>query len=378
MGRRKKSIVDKSPFKLRQRQLSDGRISLFIDHTVDGKHRYEFLKLYLLPETSEKIKRENARTMRQAEEIARLRTESLIEEKSDEAAVKDLSETLLIDFIDIYAEDYRRSHGRENRQMTTVRGLLHLFRKDARLCDIDKNFCLDYSDWLKHTYVSRRGRNLAPQTVFGYFWQLGLLLSNARRMGYIKNNPWDQLDTSEKVREPEREHRFLTFEEVRILENAPCHKEVIKRAFLFSCFCGLRISDVLGLRWRDLIFNNGIWYASIIMKKTSKPVSIPLPDKAVDWLPEKSGADAKVFEGLPSETMIAKHLKRWCRDAGITGSIHFHVSRHTYGTMLITAGVDLYTASKLMGHSDVRATQVYAKIIDKKKQEAVSLIDNVF
>ena len=46
--------------------------------------------------------------------------------------------------------------------------------------------------------------------------------------------------------------------------------------------------------------------------------------------------------------------------------------------MLMTAGVDLYTASKLMGHSDIRATQVYSQIIDKKKQEAVSLIDNVF
>lgn len=56
----------------------------------------------------------------------------------------------------------------------------------------------------------------------------------------------------------------------------------------------------------------------------------------------------------------------------------FHLSRHTYGTMLITAGVDLYTASKMMGHADVRPTQVYAKIVDRKKEEAVSLIDKVF
>ena len=58
--------------------------------------------------------------------------------------------------------------------------------------------------------------------------------------------------------------------------------------------------------------------------------------------------------------------------------VHFHLSRHTYGTMLITAGVDLYTASKMMGHADVRPTQIYAKIIDKKKEEAVSLIDKAF
>ena len=66
MGRRKQSKVDKSPFKLRRRKLSDGRESLFIDRTVDGKHEYEFLKLYLVPETSVKAKRENAKTLRQA------------------------------------------------------------------------------------------------------------------------------------------------------------------------------------------------------------------------------------------------------------------------------------------------------------------------
>lgn len=62
----------------------------------------------------------------------------------------------------------------------------------------------------------------------------------------------------------------------------------------------------------------------------------------------------------------------------LASCILFHLSRHTYGTMLITAGVDLYTASKMMGHADVRPTQVYAKIVDKKKEEAVSLIDKVF
>lgn len=55
----------------------------------------------------------------------------------------------------------------------------------------------------------------------------------------------------------------------------------------------------------------------------------------------------------------------------------FHFTRHTFGTMLMTAGVDLYTASKMMGHSDVRATQVYAKIIDSKKVEAMNLLDKV-
>ena len=113
------------------------------------------------------------------------------------------------------------------------------------------------------------------------------------------------------------------------------------------------------------------------MQKNSKPISLPLPAKALSWLPERGEPESSVFS-LPSRTNLRKHLQKWAEQAGLERHLHFHLSRHTYGTMLITAGVDLYTASKMMGHADVRPTQVYAKIVDKKKEEAVSLIDKVF
>ena len=78
MGRKKKSIVEKSPFKLRKRQLADGRVSLFLDRVCEGKHNYEFLRLYLLPESTEKAKRENARTLRKAEDVIKERTDRLL------------------------------------------------------------------------------------------------------------------------------------------------------------------------------------------------------------------------------------------------------------------------------------------------------------
>lgn len=84
MGRKKKSLVEKSPFKLRRRKLADGRLSLFLDRSVDGGHEYEFLQLYLLPETASIAKRENARTLRKAEDILRERTETLLNAKADE------------------------------------------------------------------------------------------------------------------------------------------------------------------------------------------------------------------------------------------------------------------------------------------------------
>lgn len=154
-------------------------------------------------------------------------------------------------------------------------------------------------------------------------------------------------------------------------------KENIRRAFLFTCYCGLRVGDVTDLCWSDISVNGGQHFVSVVMQKNSKPISLPLPAKALSWLPERGEPEASVFS-LPSHTVLNKHLRKWAELAGLDRHLHFHLSRHTYGTMLITAGVDLYTASKMMGHADVRPTQVYAKTVDRKKEEAVSLIDKVF
>ncbi len=377
MGRKKQTKVDKTPYKLRRRRLADGRESLFIDHTSGGKHEYEFLSLYLVPETSVKAKRENAKTLRQAEEIIHAKTEALVDEQAQVEAAKDKSKMLLVDFMDILIAEYK-SQGRSGYTvLRRAKNVLVLFRPDSRLCDIDKKFCTDYADWLKSGYLTKDGNPIEKTTAFSYFWQLGIVLTCACQKEYIKHNPWKLLSPHEKIQRPESKRDYLTLEEVAKLENTSYKKEAIRQAFLFACYCGLRISDIVTLRWRNITVNSGQWYVSVIMHKNSKPISLPLPAKALQWLPERGDANSPVFS-LPEPETIRRHIKRWAEQAGINHDICFHTSRHTYGTMLITAGVDLYTASKMMGHADVRPTQEYAKIVDKKKEEAISLIDNVF
>lgn len=377
MGRKKQTKVEKSPFKLRRRRLADGRESLFIDYTAAGKHEYGFLSLYLVPETSVKAKRENARTLRQAEEIVLAKTEAWVNGKAQAEAAKDKSKTLLVDFMDLLIAEYK-SQGRSGYvNLRTAKGVLLSFRPDSRLCDIDKKFCTDYADWLKGGYLTKDGKPIAKATAFSYFWQLGIVLTTAWQKGYIKRNPWKLLGNHEKIQRPESRREYLTLEDVQKLEHTPYKRAAIRQAFLFACYCGLRISDIMDLRWRNITVNDGQWYVSVIMHKNSKPISVPLPAKALLWLPERGESEASVF-ALPAQPIVRRHIKIWAGQAGIGKDICFHTSRHTYGTMLITAGVDLYTASKMMGHADVRPTQEYAKIADRKKEEAISLIDNVF
>ena len=84
------------------------------------------------------------------------------------------------------------------------------------------------------------------------------------------------------------------------------------------------------------------------------------------------------FSALPSRMTTNKILRQWVEKAGIDKKITYHTSRHTFGTMMMTVGADLYTTCKLMGHADVRTTQIYAKIVDSKKIEAVDMVDRMF
>lgn len=115
------------------------------------------------------------------------------------------------------------------------------------------------------------------------------------------------------------------------------------------------------------------------MRKTSKPIYIPLSKNALKWLPEKKdkAIDDLIFAGIPYNAETNSIVKSWAKKAGIKKLVTYHVSRHTFGTMMLTAGADLYTVSKLMGHSEVRTTQIYAKIIDSKKIEAAKIVDNL-
>ena len=117
-----------------------------------------------------------------------------------------------------------------------------------------------------------------------------------------------------------------------------------------------------------------------VQQKTSTPIYTPLSKNAVKWLPERKTGDdnALVFADLPSRTMINIVLWKWVEKAGIDKVITYHTSRHTFGTMMMTVGADLYTTCKLMGHADVRTIQIYAKIVDSKKIEAVGMVDKMF
>ena len=217
---------------------------------------------------------------------------------------------------------------------------------------MDKKFCTDYAEWLQSEPLTPQGKPLAQATACSCFWILGIILSAAWRKGYIKSNPWKLLSFQEKIARPESKREFLTLDKVRKLEDTPYIKENIRKAFLFACYCGLRVGDVTDLRWSDISVNGGRHFVSVVMQKNSKPISLPLPAKALSWLPERGEPEAPVFS-LPSHTILHKHLRKWAELAGLERHLHFHLIRHTYGTMLITAGLAHYDRDQRHSYEEI-------------------------
>ena len=222
-----------------------------------------------------------------------------------------------------------------------------------------------------------RGKLIAASTRNTYYQILNGALNAAVRAKRMLRNPFNEMDKSEKPKMPESVRSYMTIEEVRALIATPIQNEEVKRAYLFSCFCGLRISDIVGLKWQDIFLDNGQYRLSVAMQKTKEPIYLPLSNEALKWIPEqgnKTGNDF-VFH-LPVHINV--YLKPWAVKAGITKHFTFHTARHTFATMMLTLGADLYTVSKLLGHTSVKMTQVYAKIVNKKKDDAVNLTNGLF
>ena len=376
MARVRKPKKVKEPITLRMKDLSDGSKSLYLDIYRNGKRTYEYLKMYIIPETNNNARKQNQVTMDAANAI---KSKRIIELTSSEAGIENREKVFLLDWMNTYKENQAKRGKKDGSQIKVAIGILKAFAGERTTMDqIDKAFCQGYIDYLLTEYRPK-GKRVSNYTLKCYYRVLDGALNSAVRAEIIKVNPFTKIEKSDKIRLPESKRSYMTIEEVRALIATPMKHEEVKNAYLFSCFCGLRISDVIGLKWKDVFMDRGQYRLAVSMQKTKDPVYLPLSPEALKWMPERGDKTSgdPVFD-LPSPTYVNVLLKDWAKAAGISKRFTFHTSRHTFATMMLTLGADLYTTSKLLGHADVKMTQVYAKIVNRKKDEAVNLVNGLF
>jgi len=344
--------MSKQCVRLRQREMPSGNISLYLDIYQKGVRSYEYLHLYLSPDKKDKEK--NRETMMLAEAICAKR---LVEVRNGQYGFKTTQATPLRDYVQRIIDTKK---GSTQRRYEALNNILHDYcRPSMMLTDITPAW---FTGFLTH--LGKRG--LAPNTQAVYVATMRYIINQAHREGLLSTNP---IANIKGVGYEETNRTYLTIDEVRKLAETPCPNEVTKRAFLFGCLTGLRNCDIRSLTWADVHHQDG--YTRIIYRqhKTKGQEYLDISAQASSLMGEQGRANETVFP-LMSWHAVRQHLKAWVKRAKIFKHVTFHTSRHTFAVMMLGV-TDIYTVSKLLGHRELSTTQVYAKVLDKAKREAV-------
>ncbi len=318
-GENKDSVLLEGTMTLRCKALAGGRQSLYIDHCVEGKHHRESLSLYLEPETTVRIKRANAATMRKAEAILRECQSTMLSAQLTEIEEQEHHSTLLSSWLDTYYTYLERRGVDDLHSVTSIKQRLQEYAPDATLEQVDKPFLLGFIDYLCSEYRMRNEEPLSQKSIFNLVGMFSSSLNYAVSIGRITVNPYNLFESEERVkRGNEHKREYLTIEELKRMIDTPCKHTVVRQVFLFTCFTGLRVSDVRGLRWCDLSQQDGSYTLGVRMYKTEKMVYVPLSKQAIKWMPERGGksGDDFVFDPLPKD--YNKYIAAWAKAAGIT------------------------------------------------------------
>ena len=355
---------------LRQRLYDSGRISLYLDYYPAIRNpetmqmtRREYLGIYLYAHPKNEMERSfNNDMLNKAEAIRCIRVQSLINEEFgflDRTKMK-------TDFLAYFLKMCRK---KDQKWRIVYQHFYNYVQGHCTFGDVTIELCQGFREYLLNAKQLKRKGNVSVNSASGYFSTFRGLLKIAYRDKWLRENINDFLD---KIEAKEVKKEYLTLDEVKLLAQTPCEHEILKRASLFSCLTGLRISDILNLCWEDFELAPDQGYCiRIKTQKTLTEATLPISYEAYELCGEPSLG--KVFRGL-QRSMINYPLKKWLKQAGITKHITFHCFRHSYAVIQISLGTDIYTVSKMLTHKNVSTTQIYADLVNSKKRETAEKI----
>lgn len=393
----------KGPIKLRVRARADGNFVLFFDQYIgEGKHKYEFLKLYLVPESGRNDTPNKARNNKTWEQAMTIKAQRIVDMQNGTLGFNKAREHRNANVLDYLIT--MKEKAQENGKIAQVQGFSsvwgHLIRftgkEVIKFTEITPEFCKDFIDYLRTAKTMPRhpipakiknppkATPLAQgtcQLIQSYF---NIMLTDAKLREVITSNPMDLIPRHHKIKRTisAANITFLTIDELQKLIDTPCeYKPLLKNAFLFSCSTGLRWSDVTKLTWGEVRRGDDPlygWSYNTHIKKVNKEEYSPIPELGRMFLPLYEGDDNAVIFPIKWNGHLTEDLMRWTKKAGIMRRISFHVSRHTAATLNLTLGADITTVSKLLGHARIVNTMIYAEVLNEAKKAAADKQSGIF
>ncbi len=368
--------------KLRKKSISDGRVSLYLDfypaieHPDTGKStRREFLKIYLFEKPKTTEQRQHNKEKRQIANAIRSKREIALLNQNYDFLKTDKSKGSFISYFKGLVDERERTKTNYTSWNSTYLYLYRFTEGQLSCKKVNRSFVEKFKSYLLNTNTLKsKTQKLHQNSASSYFNVFREAIYKAIDDELLSVNPLKNVPTIKQI---ESQREYLEIEELERLSSIPCDYPVLKKAFLFSCLTGLRKSDIESLTWKEIIHSKEHGYMiRFRQQKTDIPQTLNIPSQAIVLIGERQSNEELVFKGF-TEMDIYKHLPKWIKKAGIDKHITFHCARHTCATIHITKGTDLYIVSKLLGHSSIKHTQIYAKIIPTKKKEAVERLEDI-
>ncbi len=363
---------------LREKKISGGRKSLYLDfypaitHPETGKPtRREFLNLFVHEKTRDVFEAQHNKQQRLLAENIRAKRQIEIQNNQYGLPSHTKQNANFVTFFRQLADERKGSNS--DNWISALNYLEAFTGGSLKFSELNEQVCRDFRQFLFDTPSNRTKRiNLSQNSVLSYFNKFKAALKQAYKLGYLQT---DLNAKVEAVKHTETHRQYLNLEELQALANAPCENPLLKRAALFSALTGLRFSDIQKLTWGEICHSEQRgYYLQFHQKKTGGAEILPISEQAFGLLGERGKSDALVIDGLNYSAWENVKLKKWLLAAGLLKDITFHSFRHTFATLQLTYGTDIYTVSKMLGHRDLKTTQIYAKIVDEKKMEAANKI----
>lgn len=266
-------------------------------------------------------------------------------------------------------------------RISTIRRIyLPAFKSFQAICG---NRALDsYTLRDVESYKSTRLTTCAPTTVNIEFRSLRAAFNLAVKWQLLQDNPFSK---SRQIRIPERLPVYFSKEDFRKFITS-VKEPILKDIFLFAALTGLRLGEILSLNWdnvnlerRLIVVANSDGFCT----KSGRCRIVPMNSPVLNILAQRAatrGLCPSVYhsEGTRLQHSYVQHkFKKYVRLAKLNEALRFHSLRHTFATWLVQGGVNIYEVQKLLGHSDVRTTEIYSHLSARELQDAVNKISTL-
>jgi len=373
--------------KLQQIVLEDGRVSLYLEYyfgreqwidettgktKVKHHRKKESLHLYLLKNPHTPIERQtNTETLAIAKEIRNEKEQELNKDRTGKRVLKDRK----INFID-YFQAYNDRYTKKDIRMMEI--ALQRFKdflsntpeyerfvKSIKPEQLTHDMIVDFTDYLQSRSVGEGAKSI--------YQRFKKVIKYAIEHDIMIKNPCTGIVI--KVDEQVLKKAILSLDEERELMNTTYEHQnpIVRNAFIFCLYTGLRFCDVKDLKYSNVDYSNKL--LSFEQNKTkghsaASGVVIPLNDGLLSLI-GKGEKDDLIFI-LPSHTMCLKALRRWTKRAGIEKHITWHCARHSFAVNVLNNGANIKTVASLLGHSGLRHTEKYTRAVDSLKRDAIN------